>query len=167
MSLSHVDEGGKARMVDVSGKSDTSRTAVAIGMVRMSQEACLAIAQNTVAKGDVLGSARIAGVMGAKRTAGLIPLCHPLPLDQIVVDAGCDEALPGVRLTATARATTKTGVEMEALVAVSIACLTVYDMAKALDPQMVIEGIRVHAKRGGKHDWSLDDTHATAPDQGA
>ena len=146
MALSHVDPSGQARMVDVSEKSATARTATAEGTVRMSAEAFAAIRDNTVAKGDVLAVARIAGTMAAKRTAELIPLCHPLALDAIGVEAVLIEGLPGVKITATAKIVARTGVEMEALTAVSVACLTVYDMAKALDRAMVIEGIRLVSK---------------------
>jgi len=146
VALSHVDPSGQARMVDVSEKSATARTATAEGTVRMSAEAFAAIRDNTVAKGDVLAVARIAGTMAAKRTAELIPLCHPLALDAIGVEAVLIEGLPGVKITATAKIVARTGVEMEALTAVSVACLTVYDMAKALDRAMVIEGIRLVSK---------------------
>ena len=131
MSLSHLDEAGRARMVDVGGKPETERTAVAEGQVRMSREAFELVAANAVAKGDVLAVAEVAGVMAAKRTGELIPLCHPLGLDVVTVEARLVPELPGVRVTATAKVTGRTGVEMEALTAVSVACLTVYDMVKA------------------------------------
>jgi cyclic pyranopterin phosphate synthase len=155
VKLSHVDEHGRARMVDVSGKPVTLRTAVAEGAVRMSAAAFELVAANGVAKGDVLAVAEVAGTMGAKRTGELIPLCHPLGLDSIVVEARLDPELPGVRVTATATATGRTGVEMEALTAVAVACLTVYDMVKAVDREMEVEGIRLLSKTGGtRGDWS-------------
>ncbi|MCC7132385.1 MAG: cyclic pyranopterin monophosphate synthase MoaC [Gemmatimonadales bacterium] len=150
MGMSHVDDRGQAHMVDVSAKAVTARMAAAEGSVRMSAEAFAAIRDNAVAKGDVLATARLAGIMGAKRTADLIPLCHPLGLDQVEVEVTLDEALPGVRVTGTARVTARTGVEMEAMTAVSVACLTVYDMAKAIDRTMEIGPIRLVAKSGGK-----------------
>lgn len=146
MPLSHVDEQGGARMVDVGAKPVTARSATAEGVVVMSEEAFALVRDNAVAKGDVLTLARVAGIAGAKRTADLVPLCHPLPLDVVEVEAVADASLPGVRVTATARATARTGVEMEALAAVATACLTVYDMVKAVDRQMRIEGIRVVGK---------------------
>ena len=147
--LTHFDAAGQAHMVDVSGKTPTTREAVAEAVVVMSPET-LALAQGGAAKGDVLGVARLAGIMGAKRTAELIPLCHPLPLDKVSVDLVADPALPGVRITATARTTGRTGVEMEALTAASVAALTVYDMLKAAQKDMRIEGIRLLKKTGGK-----------------
>lgn len=147
--LTHFDAAGQAYMVDVSGKTPTTREAVAEAVVIMSPET-LALAQGGAAKGDVLGVARLAGIMGAKRTADLIPLCHPLPLDKVSVDSVADPALPGVRITATARTTGRTGVEMEALTAASVAALTVYDMLKAAQKDMRIEGIRLLKKTGGK-----------------
>jgi len=150
MGMSHVDDRGQAHMVDVSAKAVTARMAAAEGSVRMSAEAFAAIRDNAVAKGDVLATARLAGIMGAKRTADLIPLCHPLGLDQVEVEVTLDEALPGVHVTGTARVTARTGVEMEAMTAVSVACLTVYDMAKAIDRTMEIGPIRLVAKSGGK-----------------
>ena len=157
MSLSHVDQQGRARMVDVADKPVTRRTAVAEGLVRMSQEAFDLVRDNAVAKGDVLRIAEVAGVMGAKQTGNLIPLCHPLPLDVVQVACSADPALPGVRVVATAVATGRTGVEMEALSAVSIACLTVYDMVKAVDRGMVVEGIRLLEKTGGtRGDWRAE-----------
>jgi cyclic pyranopterin phosphate synthase len=155
MGLTHVDQGGKARMVDVSTKPVTRRTATAAGVVRMSVEAFMAVRDNTAAKGDVLGVARLAGIGAAKRTAELIPLCHPLPLDGIEVELVPDEALPGVRVSATARVEARTGVEMEALTAVAVACLTVYDMLKAVDRGMRIEEVHLVRKTGGQSgDWS-------------
>lgn len=149
MTLTHFDASGQAHMVDVSGKEPTTREAVAEAVVVMAPET-LALAQGGAAKGDVLGVARLAGIMGAKRTAELIPLCHPLPLDRVAVDLVADPALPGVRITATARTTGRTGVEMEALTAASVAALTVYDMLKAAQKDMRIEGIRLLRKTGGK-----------------
>lgn len=157
MSLSHVDQSGRARMVDVAEKPVSRRTAVAEGAVRMSAEAFALVRDNAVAKGDVLRIAEVAGVMGAKQTGTLIPLCHPIPLDVVQVECRTDADLPGVRVVATAVATGRTGVEMEALSAVSIACLTVYDMVKAVDRGMVVEGIRLLEKTGGtRGDWRAD-----------
>ena len=153
-SLSHVDDAGAARMVDVGAKPDTERLARAEGAIRMSAAAFEALRGNTLAKGDALAVARIAGVMGAKRTADLIPLCHPLALTDVQVALELDPALPGVRVAATARTVGRTGVEMEALTAVSVALLTVYDMAKAMDKSMVLLDIGLTEKRGGKGgDW--------------
>lgn len=157
MSLSHVDEAGRARMVDVGDKAASRRTAVAEGVVRMSAEAFALVRDNQVAKGDVLRIAEVAGTMGAKRTSELVPLCHPLPLEVVRVECTADPSLPGVRVVATAVTTGKTGVEMEALTAVSVACLTVYDMVKAADREMVIDGIRLLEKTGGtRGDWRRD-----------
>ena len=147
--LTHFDAQGQAHMVDVSAKPETTREAVAEGLVMMSPET-LALAQGGAAKGDVMGVARLAGIMGAKRTSDLIPLCHPLPIAKVSVDLAADPALPGIRVTATVRTTGRTGVEMEALTAVSTACLTVYDMLKAAQKDMRIEGIRLLVKTGGK-----------------
>lgn len=150
--LTHLDEHGNARMVDVGGKEETRRTAVATGRITMSPAALSAIRDGEAPKGDVLAAARIAGIMAAKKTGELIPLCHPLALDAITVDFAFEEG--GVRATATASLTGKTGIEMEALTATSIALLTIYDMAKALDKGMVIEGVRLLLKTGGKSgDW--------------
>ena len=149
MTLTHFDAKGQAHMVDVSGKEPTARRALAEGWVRMTPET-LALATGGAAKGDVLGTARLAGIMGAKRTADLIPLCHPLPLDKVSIDLDPDPDLPGIRVRATARTTGRTGVEMEALTAVSVACLTVYDMLKAAEKGMEIGGIRLMEKDGGK-----------------
>lgn len=149
MSLTHFDAAGQAHMVDVSAKQPTMREAVAAAAVVMSPET-LALAQGGAAKGDVLGVARLAGIMAAKRTADLIPLCHPLPLDRVAVDLSADPALPGLRITATARTTGRTGVEMEALTAATVAALTVYDMLKAAQKDMRIEGVRLLRKTGGK-----------------
>lgn len=154
MKLSHLDEAGRARMVDVGDKPVTERTAEAEGTVRMSLEAFELVAANAVKKGDVLTVAEIAGTLAAKRTGELIPLCHPLGLDHVAVEASLDAGLPGVRVRATAKARGRTGVEMEALTAVAVACLTVYDMAKALDRGMVVDDVRLVAKTGGtRGDW--------------
>jgi cyclic pyranopterin phosphate synthase len=146
--LTHLDENGKARMVDVGGKPETARVAIATGRIRMSVAALSAIRDGAVPKGDVLAAARIAGIMAAKKTAELIPLCHPLALDSVTVDFALEEG--GLRATATAALTGRTGVEMEAMTATSIALLTIYDMAKAIDKGMVIEEVRLIEKRGGK-----------------
>ncbi|HEV7365633.1 MAG TPA: cyclic pyranopterin monophosphate synthase MoaC [Gemmatimonadales bacterium] len=154
MKLSHLDERGRPRMVDVGAKPESERTAVAEGAVRMSGEAFEVVAAQAVAKGDVLAVAEVAGTMGAKRTGELIPLCHPVGLDFVQVEARLEPELPGVRVTATAKATGPTGVEMEALTAVAVACLTVYDMVKAVDRGMVIEEVRLLSKTGGtRGDW--------------
>lgn len=148
--LSHVDEQGRARMVDVTAKEETHRVAKAAGTIRMKAATLDAIRGNQVAKGDVLGVARLAGVMAAKRTADLIPLCHPLPLHDVDVQLALDPSLPGVRVEATSQTVARTGVEMEALTAVSVTLLTIYDMAKAMDREMVIGDIVLLAKTGGK-----------------
>ena len=148
--LSHVAPDGTARMVDVGEKPDTARTARATGSIRMSAEALDAIVRNTVKKGDVLGVARVAGILAAKRTSELIPLCHPLPLHHVGVTLVLDPALPGVRVEVEARTTGKTGVEMEALTGAAVALLTVYDMAKSLDKSMVVSDISLAAKAGGR-----------------
>ena len=148
--LSHVDDQGRARMVDVSAKPVTPRMARATGSIQMQRETLEAIRANTIAKGDALGVARIAGIMAAKRTAELIPLCHPLPLSDVSVDFTIDDELPGLRVEATAKTAAQTGVEMEALVAVSVSLVTVYDMAKAVDKSMVIGAISLAEKLGGK-----------------
>ena len=159
MTLSHVDGAGRVRMVDVADKPATIRTAVAEGAIRMSQEAFGLVAQGTVEKGDVLGVSEIAGTLAAKRTAELIPLCHPLGLDQIDVQASLDAGLPGVRIRAAAKTVGRTGVEMEALTAVSVALLAVYDMVKAADRGMEIEGVRLVEKTGGRRgDWRRNAT---------
>jgi cyclic pyranopterin phosphate synthase len=147
--LTHVDTGGTARMVDVGSKADTARMARVTGSIRMSAATLQAIVENTVAKGDVLGVARIAGIMAAKRTAELIPLCHPLPLTDVSVELTPDPSLPGVHVEAVARTIGKTGVEMEALTAASVALLTIYDMAKAMDRAMIIGDISLAEKSGG------------------
>ena len=149
-SLSHLDESGHARMVDVGHKPDTERLAIARGEIVMQAETLALIRAGALKKGDVLTVAQLAGVMAAKRTAELIPLCHPLPLTQIVVDLELDSDLPGVKIQATVRTTGKTGVEMEALTAVSVAALTVYDMAKAAEKTMRIQNVRLVEKHGGQ-----------------
>lgn len=146
--LTHIDEQGNAHMVDVSAKPTTARQAIATGRITMSREAATAIAHGQVKKGDVLSVARIAGIMAAKRTADLIPLCHPLPLAAVTIEFGMDA--DGVTVTATARTAAQTGVEMEAMTAASVTLLTIYDMAKALDKGMIIDGVRLLAKSGGK-----------------
>ncbi|MBN1148940.1 MAG: cyclic pyranopterin monophosphate synthase MoaC [Anaerolineales bacterium] len=148
--LSHIDETGRAHMVDIGHKPDTERLAVAKGEVHMRPETLALIQAGAMKKGDVLTVAQLAGVMAAKRTAELIPLCHPLPLTQVEVELELDADLPGVRITATARTVGKTGVEMEALTAVSVAALAVYDMAKAVEKTMRIDNIRLVEKRGGQ-----------------
>jgi cyclic pyranopterin phosphate synthase len=148
--LSHVDESGAARMVDVGEKPETRRVAVAKGSVLMRGETLELVKDNGIRKGDVLGVARVAGIMAAKNTSQLIPLCHPLPLDQVVVEFDLDEQRGAVDITATARTSAKTGVEMEALTAVSVAALTIYDMCKSSDRAMRIDGIRLARKSGGK-----------------
>ena len=148
--LTHLDEQGQAHMVDVGDKAATSRRAVAEGRVAMLPETLALIRAGDAKKGDVLGTARLAGIMAAKRTHELIPLCHPLAITKVSVDLALDEALPGVRVTAEVRVGGQTGVEMEALTAVSVACLTVYDMVKAADRGMRIEGIQLLHKSGGK-----------------
>ncbi len=150
--LTHLDESGAARMVDVGAKAETQREAVATGRIVMSAQAAAAIRDGLVKKGDVLSVARVAGIMAAKKTSDLIPLCHPLALTKITLDLVPNET--GVTATATVALTGRTGVEMEALTAVSVALLTVYDMAKALDKTMAIEGVRLLSKTGGKSgDW--------------
>ena len=148
--LSHIDESGQARMVDVGDKPATARTATAKGRVVMAPQTLKLIEEGGAAKGDVLGTARLAGIQAAKRTADLIPLCHPLGLDQITVELACDRQSSSVEITATAKLTGKTGVEMEALTAVSVAALTVYDMVKAADKAVRITDIRLTHKSGGK-----------------
>ncbi|PCD03186.1 cyclic pyranopterin monophosphate synthase MoaC [Sphingomonas spermidinifaciens] len=150
--LTHLDEAGAARMVDVGHKSATERRAVAAGRIAMSREAASAIRNGAVAKGDVLAVARVAGIMAAKRTADLIPLCHPLPLTSVEVALAVED--DGVTVTATAATTGQTGVEMEAMIAASTALLTLYDMAKAIDKAMILQDIRLLSKAGGKSgDW--------------
>lgn len=148
--LSHIDSAGRARMVDVGDKPVTERIAVAKGEVLMQKSTFALIRGGALKKGDVLTVAQIAGITAAKRTSDLIPLCHPLPLSKVDVDLALDESLPGVVITATVRTSGKTGVEMEALTAVSVAALTVYDMAKAAEKTMKIQNIRLVEKRGGQ-----------------
>lgn len=152
--LTHTDPAGRARMVEVVSKSDSARTARAEGSITMNEVALDAIEGNVVSKGDVIGTARIAGIMAAKRTAELIPLCHPLLLADVGIDIEVDRALPGLRVSAWAATKGPTGVEMEALTAVTVALLTIYDMAKGLDRGMEISGVHLTEKRGGKSgDW--------------
>ena len=150
MALTHFDAKGDAHMVDVSDKDVTSRIAVAENHIKMQRETFDIITEGRAKKGDVLGVARLAGIMAAKRTADLIPLCHPLPITKVAVELTPDDTLPGIRITATVKTTGQTGVEMEALTAASVAALTVYDMAKAVDKGMEIGGLRVVLKDGGK-----------------
>lgn len=155
--LTHLSATGEARMVDVGGKEETQRRAIAEGAVTMQPETLEAILSGNAKKGDVLATARIAGIMAAKKTHELVPLCHPLMLSKVTVDIEPDRALPGLRVTAEVRVDGRTGVEMEALTAVSVACLTIYDMAKALDKGMVLSGIRLLQKTGGKSGaWRAD-----------
>ena len=149
-ALTHIDASGEARMVDVSAKEATERTAIAEGRVMMGKATLDLIVSGNAKKGDVLGTARIAGIMAAKRTHQLIPLCHPLPITKVAVDIEPDHSLPGFVVQATVKVSGKTGVEMEALTAASVACLTIYDMVKAVEREMRIEGIRLIEKRGGK-----------------
>src|SRR4051795_1361220 len=149
-ALTHIDASGEARMVDVSAKAATERTAVAEGRVVMAKATLDLIVTGNARKGDVLGAARIAGIMAAKRTSELIPLCHPLALSRVEVDIAADQKLPGLIVRATCMLKGQTGVEMEALTAVSVACLTIYDMVKAVERGMRIEGIHLLEKRGGK-----------------
>jgi len=155
--LTHLDAEGRARMVDVGGKAETARTARAKGSISMTLETLDAIEQNALSKGDAIAAARIAGVMAAKRASDLIPLCHPIALTDAGVDIEIDRALPGLRVSAWASTRGRTGVEMEALTAVSIALLTIYDMAKALDRRMEISEVHLTEKLGGKSgDWRRD-----------
>ncbi|ANB34530.1 cyclic pyranopterin monophosphate synthase MoaC [Rhodovulum sulfidophilum] len=148
--LTHFDAEGRAHMVDVSEKPETARLAVATGWVRMQPETLALVVAGTARKGDVIGVARLAGIMGAKKTSDLIPLCHPLPITRVAVDLTPDDSLPGLRIEATVRTGGRTGVEMEALTAVTTAALTVYDMLKAAEKGMEIGGIRLKLKEGGK-----------------
>jgi len=148
--LTHFDASGQAHMVDVSAKEVTDRIAVAEGYIRMTPETLEIITEGRAQKGDVLSVARLAGIMGAKRTADLIPLCHPLPISKVSLELTADTDRPGIRVEATVKTTGQTGVEMEALTAVSTACLTVYDMVKAVEKSMTIEDIRLVLKDGGK-----------------
>ncbi len=157
-SLTHLDEQGRAKMVDVGGKDVTSREAVARGYVSIQPETARLIKEGLMKKGDVLTIAQLAGIMGAKKTSELIPLCHPLPLDRVDVDLELDESEGRINVTATASTTARTGVEMEALTAVSVAALTLYDMCKSVDRGMRIEGVRLVRKRGGRSgDLDLED----------
>jgi cyclic pyranopterin phosphate synthase len=149
-ALTHIDSKGEARMVDVSAKPDTERVAVAEGRVIMSKTTLALIVEGNAAKGDVLGTARVAGIMAAKRTSELIPLCHPLALSKVTLDITPDAMLPGCHVSATVKVKGPTGVEMEALTAVSVACLTIYDMIKAVERGVRLEGIHLVEKRGGK-----------------
>jgi cyclic pyranopterin phosphate synthase len=156
--LTHIDPRGQARMVDVSAKNATERLAIAEGRVLMRKETLDLVLAGNALKGDVLGAARLAGIMAAKRTHGLIPLCHPLPITKVEIDINPEHALPGFVLRAAVKVTGQTGVEMEALVAVAIACLTIYDMVKAVERGMRIEGIRLLRKSGGKSgDYRAED----------
>lgn len=148
--LTHLDEQGSAHMVDISAKSPTERVAIAEGAVRMAPETLELILRGDARKGDVIGVARVAGIMAAKKTHDLIPLCHPIALTRITIDIEPDRTLAGLRVRATAGVSDRTGVEMEALTAVSVACLTIYDMAKAADRGMEITDVRLIEKRGGK-----------------
>jgi cyclic pyranopterin phosphate synthase len=148
--LTHLRASGEAHMVDVSAKPATERVALAEGFVRMARKTLDIVTKGDAKKGDVLGAARIAGILAAKRTHELIPLCHPLAVTKVEVDLVADRKLPGVRVTARVKVTGKTGVEMEALTAVSVACLTIYDMVKAVERDMRIEGIRLIEKSGGR-----------------
>ncbi|EYD72452.1 cyclic pyranopterin monophosphate synthase MoaC [Limimaricola hongkongensis] len=150
MPLTHFDAAGRAHMVDVTDKQVTDRRAVAEGVVKMTPATLDLVREGRAGKGDVLGTARLAGIMAAKKTAELIPLCHPLPLSKVTLELEPDADLPGVRITATVRTTGRTGVEMEALTAVSVAGLTIYDMLKAAEKGMEIGGIRLALKEGGK-----------------
>jgi len=155
--LTHLDETGAANMVDVADKAMTSREAVAIGQVRMTPATLALIKSGDAKKGDVLGTARLAGIMAAKRTHELIPLCHPLLLTKVAVEIALDEELPGLQVRAMAKVTGQTGVEMEALTAVSVTCLTIYDMVKAADRSMVISNITLVEKKGGRSGhWVAD-----------
>ena len=155
--LSHLDKDGRARMVDVSGKDETARTAVAEGALVCLPATLAAVLEGRTPKGAVISTAEIAGVIAAKRTSELIPLCHPLPLSKVAVSIEPDDALPGLRVRAEVKTTARTGVEMEALTAVSVACLTLFDMLKAIDRTMRITNVRVLSKAGGKSgDWTAE-----------
>lgn len=154
--LTHFDAQGQAHMVDVGGKAETRRTAVAEGWIRMQPATLARIREGSAAKGDVLGVARLAAIMAAKRTSDLIPLCHPIALSRVAAEFTLDEAVSRVRCEVTAECTGRTGVEMEALTAVQVGLLTIYDMCKAVDRGMVMEGVRLLEKRGGKSDWHRD-----------
>ena len=154
--LTHFDAQGQAHMVDVGGKAETRRTAVAEGWIRMQPATLARIREGSAAKGDVLGVARLAAIMAAKRTSDLIPLCHPIALSRVAAEFTLDEITSRVRCEVTAECTGRTGVEMEALTAVQVGLLTIYDMCKAVDRGMVMEGVRLLEKRGGKSDWHSD-----------
>lgn len=154
--LTHFDAQGQAHMVDVGGKAETRRTAVAEGWIRMQPATLARIREGSAAKGDVLGVARLAAIMAAKRTSDLIPLCHPIALSRVAAEFTLDESGSRVRCEVTAECTGRTGVEMEALTAVQVGLLTIYDMCKAVDRGMVMEGVRLLEKRGGKSDWHSD-----------
>lgn len=155
--LTHLDAAGAASMVDVGDKAHTQREATAVGAIRMAPETLAAIEAGNMKKGDVVGTARTAGIMATKKTSDLIPLCHPLALSKVSVDIEPDPGLPGLRVSCTARLTGQTGVEMEALTGVTVACLTLYDMAKAVDKTMVIEAVTLMAKSGGRSgDWRAE-----------
>ena len=157
-ALTHIGASGEAHMVDVGAKASTERVAIAAGKVVMRAETLALVLSGNAKKGDVIGTARIAGIMAAKRTSELIPLCHPLALTSVSVDISPDPALPGLSVRAEAKTHGQTGVEMEALTAVSVVCLTIYDMAKAVDRGMRIEGVRLIEKRGGKSGlWRAED----------
>ncbi|MCX5521079.1 cyclic pyranopterin monophosphate synthase MoaC [Kaistia defluvii] len=159
--LTHLDETGAAHMVDVSAKAITERTAVAEGVVTMQAATLELIRSGTAAKGDVIATARIAGIMAAKKTHELIPLCHPIMLSKVTIEIDFDDQLPGLRIRATTKVAERTGVEMEALTAVSVACLTIYDMAKAVDRGMTIGQIRLIEKTGGRSgNWHAADGRA-------
>lgn len=156
--LTHIDASGQASMVDVSDKADTERVARAEGFVKMKPETLALIQSGDAKKGDVLGTARLAGIMAAKRTHELIPLCHPLLITRVVIDCAIDDNLPGIHVTSLVKVRGQTGVEMEALTAASVACLTIYDMVKAADRGMEIQTVRVVEKSGGKSgDWRIGD----------
>jgi len=155
--LTHVDDSGRARMVDVSGKPVTERMARARGAISMRPETLEQIQKNQISKGDVIGVARVAGILAAKRTAELVPLCHQIPLTDVRIDFEFDQKLPGVRVEATARTAAQTGVEMEAIVAVSVSLITLYDMAKGVDKGMEMGQISLIEKRGGKGDWVREE----------
>jgi cyclic pyranopterin monophosphate synthase len=163
--LTHFDQDGRAHMVDVGDKAATHRVAVATGRIRMQAATLALIESGSAKKGDVLGVARVAAIMAAKKTSALIPLCHPIALTRVAVEFAIDRDLPGVHCTTTAECTGPTGVEMEALTAVQIGLLTIYDMCKAVDRGMVIEAVRLQEKRGGKHgEWSASqNAHTDRP----
>lgn len=154
-NLSHLNEQGEVNMVDVSGKNATIREAIAMGQVKMNVETFEALKRGNSPKGDIINTAKIAGIMAAKQTSQLIPLCHPLPLHKITVEINADDQLPGYQIQVLVKTKAETGVEMEALTAVSITALTIYDMAKALDKSISIEFIRLVSKTGGKSDYNL------------